>query len=143
MKKVRVNAEVKAMVSLIEAFINITYLVVIKFTVRTSFGTLMIQTSMYLIILPYFSLMNTSYNKDRIIENGWKTLFKNLWIKNGSNRDLMDQVPSAITTIDIQNKMNDQTKPQKPSSKAKKQSQQEEQKQQHNFFASCTDDIGI
>merc|ERR1712223_1066819 len=70
MKKVRVNAQVKAMVSFIEGFVNILYILIIAFTVRTSLGTLVMQSVTYLIILPYISLMNTSYNKDRVIENG-------------------------------------------------------------------------
>ena len=70
MKKVRVNAQVKAMVSLIESIFNVTYVIIVLFNVRTSFGSLMISAMLYLIILPYVSLMNTSYNKDRIIEDG-------------------------------------------------------------------------
>ena len=105
MKKVRVNAQVKAMASFIEGFVNIAYILILLIVVRTSLGTLMMQTFMYLIILPYFALMNTSFNKDRIIENGWKNVFKNLLIKkrldrdsnslskhNQMNRDLQEQV---------------------------------------------------
>ena len=88
MKKVRVNAQVKAFVSFIEGFVNILYILIIAFTVRTSLGTLVMQSVTYLIILPYISLMNTSYNKDRVIENGWKNVLKNLWVKKSSVRHL-------------------------------------------------------
>ena len=91
MKKVQVNAQVKAMISLLEASINVYYVLLLLFTVRTSLGTLIIQTSTYLIFLPYFSLMNTSYNKDRIIENGWDNVFRNLWVKKRPNQDRGDQ----------------------------------------------------
>ena len=78
MKKIRVNAQVKAMVSLIESVFNVTYVFIVLFTVSTSYGTLMISAMLYLIILPYVSLMNTSYNKELIIEDGWKTVFQNV-----------------------------------------------------------------
>ena len=76
---------------------------------------------MYLIILPYFSLMNTSYNKDRIIKNGWKNVFKNLWIQNGSNQNLADQVTTLSSNIE--NKKGIQTKLEIPSIKNMKQGQ--------------------
>ena len=102
MKKVQVNAQVKAMISLLEASINMCYVLLLLFTVRTSLGTLMIQTSTYLIFLPYFSLMNTSYNKDRIIENGWDNVFRNLWVKKNPNRDQVDQPISIQNNMDVQ-----------------------------------------
>ena len=34
--------------------------------------------------------MNTSYNKDRVIENVWKNVLKNLWVKKSSVRDSND-----------------------------------------------------
>ena len=105
MKKVRVNAQVKAMVSFIEGFVNILYILIIAFTVRTSLGTLVMQSVTYLIILPYISLMNTSYNKDRVIENGWKNVLKNLWVKESSVRNLNDTPKCNQNTMHVQKQM--------------------------------------
>ena len=103
MKKVRVNAQVKMMVSFIEAFVNMAYVIVRYFTIRTSFGTLMIQNMLYMIILPYFSLMNTSYNKDRIIDKGWKNIFKNLWLGKVFNRLRIQDPASIQNNREVQN----------------------------------------
>ena len=34
---------------------------------------------MYMIILPYAFLMNTSHNKDKVAEHGWANVIKNVW----------------------------------------------------------------
>ena len=78
MRKILINAEVKAMISFLETISNIFYVIMVWFTVRTSFGTLFQIMALYLVFLPYATLMNTSHNKDRIIKNGWKSVFKNL-----------------------------------------------------------------
>ena len=103
MKKVRVNAQVKVMVSFIEAIVNMAYVIVRYFTIRNSFGTLMIQNVLYMIILPYFSLMNTSYNKDRIIEQGWKNIFNNLWFGKFFNRLRIEDPASLQNNWETQN----------------------------------------
>ena len=95
MMKLRVNAQIKAIVSFIEASVQISYVVIVYFTVRTNFGTLLIQSTLYLIILPYFSLMNTSYNKERIIESGWMGVIENLWVGKGIN---LSQTEDAISS---------------------------------------------
>ena len=102
MMKVRVNAQVKAIVSFIEGSAQLAYIVILYFTIRTSFGTLLIQSMLYLVILPYFSLMNTSYNKDRIIENGWMGVVKNLWSGKVFNRTQTEDVTSSRSSIDAQ-----------------------------------------
>ena len=116
MKKVRVNAQVKAMVSFIEGFVNILYIVIISFTVRTSLGTLVMQSVTYMIILPYISLMNTSYNKDRVIENGWKNVLKNLWVKESSVRCLNDTPKCIQNNMHVQKRMEIPSKNMTPNS---------------------------
>ena len=78
MRKFVINAQVKAMVSLLETISNIVYMIIVWLTVRTSFGTLLLPMTVYLVLLPYASLMNTSHNKERVIKNGWKSVFRNL-----------------------------------------------------------------
>ena len=80
MKKVRVNAEVKAMISCLESFSNILYAIITGLlTVRKSFITLLPIMTVYLVLLPYAFLMNTSHNKNRIVELGWKNVIRNLF----------------------------------------------------------------
>ena len=56
----------------------VVYVIVVSLTVRTTYTTLLAVLTLYMIILPYFFLMNTSHNKDRVIEHGWKTVFRNV-----------------------------------------------------------------
>ena len=78
LRRIHVNAQVKATISLIETIILAVYVIVVWLTVRTTYTTLLITLTLYMIILPYFFLMNTSHNKDRVIEHGWKTVFRNV-----------------------------------------------------------------
>ena len=71
------------MISFLETFSNVVYVIVVYFTVRTSFTTLSMLTSLYMIILPYAFLINTSENKDRVVEHGWASVFKNVSRKSG------------------------------------------------------------
>ena len=49
--------------------------------------------------------MNTSYNKDRIIENGWDNVFRNLWVKKSPNRDQGDQSINIQNNMDVQEQL--------------------------------------
>ena len=90
MKKVYLNARVKAMISLLETFSNIVIVVVIYFTVRHTFATLFVYIIVYMIILPCTFLMNTSDNKDKVMEYGWIYLFKNVPRKSEETKFLKD-----------------------------------------------------
>ena len=63
MKKVYINAQVKAMISVIESLSNIVLMVVLYFVVRTSFTTLIIPVIVYMIIIPITFLMNTFFSE--------------------------------------------------------------------------------
>ena len=79
MRKLLVNAQITATISLIESSSNITYIILVAITVRTNYGTLINLLVLYMIVLPYSFLMNTSHNKERIIEQGWMNIFKNIF----------------------------------------------------------------
>ena len=96
MRKMLINAEIKAMISFLETISNILYVIMVWLTVRTSFGTLLQIMALYLVVLPYASLMNTSHNKDRIIKNGWKSVFKNLL--GGKKNNAILQRDNKLTT---------------------------------------------
>ena len=102
MRTLLINAQVKAMIALLETVSNIVSIIMLWFTVRASFGTLLQLMTLYLVVLPYASLMNTSDNKERVITNGWKSVFRNLlWRKsntailhtdeNLTNNDMLQQ----------------------------------------------------
>ena len=78
MKKVAVNAQVTFVVWILESIANLFVAIAWVFVYgKTSSFTLTNSMSWYYIILPYTFLMNTSYNKDRIVDGGWKAIFVN------------------------------------------------------------------
>ena len=79
MRKLLVNAQITATISLIESATSITYIILVAITVRTNYGTLINLLVLYMIVLPYSFLMNTSHNKERIIEQGWINIFQNIF----------------------------------------------------------------
>ena len=78
MRRLLVNAQVTAMMSLLEAVSSIVYVIIVLFALRTTYTTLLQIMTVYLVLSPYFFLMNTSHNKNRVVEHGWKNVFKNL-----------------------------------------------------------------
>lgn len=77
MKRMIVNAQVTATTTLLELLGNVTYAIHIIVT-GPSLATLSHGMMVYTILLPYVFLMNTSHNKNRIIENGWKNVLRNI-----------------------------------------------------------------
>ena len=73
-----VNAQITAMISLLEAIANIATAIIIFLAIRSTFYTMLLPMIVYLIILPIAFLMNTSDNKHRIVEAGWKNIFLNV-----------------------------------------------------------------
>ena len=81
MKLVAVNARVTFVVWILETIANISILSFWVFVHGTSsWGKNYAVTNAlmwYYLIISYTFLMNTSYNKDRIIEDGWKIVIMN------------------------------------------------------------------
>ena len=64
--------------TILESMCMILFLVVRNFLQgQTMFIRLFLTMPLFLVILPYVTLMNTSHNKYRIIESGWKNVIKN------------------------------------------------------------------
>ena len=86
MRKLLVNAQITAVISSIEFFFFIAHIVGVYAAGGTNSGTGIIVMVMYMvlfmIILPYAFLMNTSFNKKRIAENGWINVVKNITTNN-------------------------------------------------------------
>ena len=78
MKKVRVNAQVTFMTTILELFGNVALIILAVIFKARTFPTLIHLVIFYHILLPRAFLMNTSHNKDRIIEYGWKNILRNL-----------------------------------------------------------------
>ena len=85
MRKVSINAQVTAVISLIETISNIIYILLLWITVRASYLIIVQTMILYMVVIPYTFLMNTSDNKNRVIEYGWRTVFLNL-LGSGNNR---------------------------------------------------------
>ena len=62
-RRVRVNAQVTAVISLIEITFNIICAVIILITVRHTLLITLLNMTLYMVIIPYTFLMNTSENK--------------------------------------------------------------------------------
>ena len=84
-KKVWVNAQVTGTIAFIEMILTVLYVVMIAYYGSSHFTTLLILMVLYDVILPYAFLMNTSHNKNRIVELGWKNVLKNMIFRSGSN----------------------------------------------------------
>ena len=81
-RNVEVNAEITMMIWILETVAN--FCLIIGWIVsggKPNFNNLTILILWYYIILPYTFLMNTSYNKDRIIDTSWKNVILNIFIK--------------------------------------------------------------
>jgi hypothetical protein len=78
-RRVTVNAQVTAVISLIETAFNMFSIIIGTITVRPSWLIIIIlNMTLYMVIIPYTFLMNTSDNKKRVVEYGWKNVFQNM-----------------------------------------------------------------
>ena len=77
----RVNAQVTAVISMLEFCGGCLFVVGRVFRLPISFGSfagIILTMMLYFVVLPYAFLMNTRYNKRRIIEEGWMNVLKNM-----------------------------------------------------------------
>ena len=106
MKRIKVNAQVTFMISVLEMIGYILMITVVVIFKSTALPVIINIEIMYMIILPRAYLMNTSYNKGRIIEHGWKNVLRNTFglspempNSNGSqeNRIIATQVSNRVS----------------------------------------------
>ena len=77
-RKVAVNARIAAVLCLMEFLANFSVVFIwIIIVGSSSAGGLTNAITWYYIILPFTHLMNTSYNKDRVVDDGWKSVILN------------------------------------------------------------------
>ena len=80
-KNIRVNAQVTAVISMLEFCGGCLFVVGRVLRLPISFGSfagIILTMMLYFVLLPYAFLMNTRYNKRRIIEEGWMNVLKNM-----------------------------------------------------------------
>ena len=94
MKKLQVNAQVTYFTSLLELIGNATIVVHVVYTKSATFSTLIHNMVFYCILSPHAFLMNTSHNKYRIVEYGWKNVILNLF-RTVSNVDKSNGVSAS------------------------------------------------
>ena len=86
MRKLLLNAQITAVISTIEVLFFVIHIVGVSAAGGTNSVTTIVVMVMYMIlfmiILPYAFLMNTSYNKERIIEHGFINVIKNMTTNN-------------------------------------------------------------
>ena len=89
MRIVAVNAKVTFVLWLLE-FVAVFFIAIawVFIAGSTTFGTLTNSMIWLHVLIPYTFLMNTSYNKGRIIDEGWKTVVQNSFsfVKNCFSR---------------------------------------------------------
>ena len=90
-RRLKVNAQITALITFIEFLGNLT-LILHLFIVESNPWTSTIHGMVfYNIICPYAFLSNTTDNKNRIIDTGWGSIFRNLLgIKQESIKDSID-----------------------------------------------------
>ena len=76
-RNVRVNAQVTAVMTMLE-FIGGCIFVIIRVSNHGGFIGKTLFMLLHFVVLPYGFLMNTRYNKNRIIEEGWINVLKNM-----------------------------------------------------------------
>ena len=99
-RRLKVNAQITALITLIEFLGNLTMLLHLFFVESNPWSSIIHTMVFYDIIIPYALLANTKDNKNRIIDSGWKSIFKNLVrikpdLINDSENDLIKKNEST------------------------------------------------
>ena len=86
MKRLWVNVQITAMISTIEFLFYFSHQVWVRLAGGTNevavFFVIVWYMFLFMILSPYAFLMNTSHNKNRIIDDGWINVFKNITINS-------------------------------------------------------------
>ena len=102
MKKLKVNAQVTTINTLVEMTGTITYIIILAIMKGNTFSSFIYQQFFYNILLPFSFLSNTSDNKTRIVDIGWKNVMKNI-IDNMRNQ-IVAKLKIGIEKSSVSNK---------------------------------------
>ena len=103
MRRMKVNAQVTAMTTALEFLGSLTYFIHLVISKGTNLANFIHFQSIYFIVIPYAFLMNTSNNKFRVIQNGWKGVFRNVVGKQDVGGEV-EHSNNASDKISIPNK---------------------------------------
>ena len=78
MRRMKVNAQITAMTTVLEFLGGLSYIIHLGISKGTNLANFIHFQSIYFILIPYAFLMNTSNNKFRVIRNGWWGVFRNI-----------------------------------------------------------------
>ena len=105
MRRMKVNAQVTAVITLLEAFGNCVIMIIVFTTPKLNGYEALIPTILLdFVLLPYAFLMNTSHNKDRVIEDGWNSVFKNVFRICNKDPPLIGNEMQNRSQVDVQPK---------------------------------------
>ena len=85
MKRLKLNAQVTTINTVAEMIVTITHIIILAIMRGNNFFTFIYTQVFSSILFPFTFLSNTSENKDRILEVGWKNVMKNI-IDNMKNQ---------------------------------------------------------
>ena len=79
-RTMQVNSQVTAVITIFEAVFQCINMFVYAIIARRHAGIVTLAPAMllYFVILSYAFLMNTRYNKNRVVEEGWKNVLRNV-----------------------------------------------------------------
>lgn len=78
MRKMQVSSRVTAVITLLEIVGNWVNVIILGFTNHSGIETLTLGMILYFVVLSYSFLMNTSHNRNRVVEKGWANVLKNV-----------------------------------------------------------------
>ena len=107
LKQLQVSAHITAMTCLLEHVGNVTVIIhTIHFTTNASWklSTLINEMLFYCILVPHAFRMNTSDNKYRILEYGWRNVIKNLL--GGAGKKMMARSTEETSDVKKSNGIN-------------------------------------
>ena len=103
LRKLHINAQVTAMTTLIETLGDITFFIHLHYN-KSSLQIFLHSIIKRFLIMPYTFLMNTSHNKDRILENGWINVLRNMVVRTSSVKLRTSNKPVDIKETNTQGK---------------------------------------
>ena len=95
-----VNLQITAMLAIFEFSYGLFYMMTYAYVSKgSSFGTLITGMTLHCVVLPFSFLMNTTDNKYRVVEIGWKNVFKNVvrgWINHAMRIFAIQQSDNGV-----------------------------------------------
>jgi hypothetical protein len=96
-----VNSQVTAMIAFIEFIGSFTFIIIahleLEFGKVTTLFSLSYAIIVYFNVLPYIFLMNTSNNKNRVVEIGWMNVLRNIVGKTNSSLENVEHNSDPVS----------------------------------------------